>query len=836
MKQIKFFLMIAALAGLISGGLIFATDINDPTFYGTMSVGTWTNVQSFIGMVTNTGSTYTNGWTNTYRMSGTNLLGRISYTTNTSLGINGTTNEDAYYFEWRRSERIRHYILERSSDGGSTFTNYVAIAPNVTNWTDSGIEVWAAGNISNYSLVPNSTFSGLVTADQTNEIMGSDGTLYRITNYSTAADEILRFTPAATSAYFVLDITMTNLVGLSNRYDITVSDLDFVSNLLDSVIGDLEVVSNQADINTTNFVPRTGGTFQAPVTNTAAYGTSPVTDTNQFVTLDYLDSAIPLSSTFFMFGSSNAGATLGFEPSTNTFFMLNTVPTGNTYTNEIGITGDNQACIAFISTNVIRRTLTGHTEVHAWLSEDGPGGLDLFPAIYLWDVATSNLTALNTNTNAKTVGSAPANEILWHLALPAFATNTDQRLACIFWSDNVSLTPTLKMYSEGADNSHFSITLPSVPSAAVDLARWSSYDATQIVDFVMQVNTSFIGTASAFAEAATWTNEANAYVEDASTADNGGEFVQAEFKITGFDFNIPASATITGMEVYVRHRYTNTGAEVYGTNVWNLYDADNAVKVSYRLSNRMDHAYTFETNIIGSPTNCFGAVWTPADVNSTNFGIGFVPVDFTFSTSNQVDYMTARVYWTNTQWRAGHTTNGHFEFLYGADRRMSIDPVGGLNAAGNPITNASVVNTDEIEIETGAAGNAVLICTNSKGQATWVSNRYAVVKVASQSTNTANLVVTGVGFRPQSAVVFGILQGLDSTSQGVVDQDGTEFCFKNAYSVLGRGNNASELRDSGAKDCWINHLSWDADGATFVRNHDAFIITNNVEYIIMFYR
>ena len=192
---------------LISAAMISAAltsvraEIYGPTiFMGDVSVGAWTAISNVQFAVTN-GGAFTNGvYTNYYRLSGTNLTGRIPGSTNVVVVWTGAADSNnAVTLSWPRKAGIASHVIERSLDAGATWTNWASVSPTVTNYTDTGTNTWSAGVFTNLfspcraptvpwgdistasvhqivggilptSTVANATTAGIVTGSQSNTI------------------------------------------------------------------------------------------------------------------------------------------------------------------------------------------------------------------------------------------------------------------------------------------------------------------------------------------------------------------------------------------------------------------------------------------------------------------------------------------------------------------------------------------------------------------------------------------------------------------------------------------------------------------------------------------
>lgn len=134
-----------------------SSDLYGPVvFFGNVSTGTYSAVDG-IAVATTIGGIYTNGvYTNYYRLSATNAAGRIPTSTNIVVTFTGNTNStNAVLISWTRAPGIYNHVIERSHDQGSTWTNWLALSPSTTNWTDTGTNAWAATDFESiYAAIP----------------------------------------------------------------------------------------------------------------------------------------------------------------------------------------------------------------------------------------------------------------------------------------------------------------------------------------------------------------------------------------------------------------------------------------------------------------------------------------------------------------------------------------------------------------------------------------------------------------------------------------------------------------------------------------------------------
>ena|GEM_PF-6539122 len=141
------FLVVIVLAAIIGGCIEYArgaTVYGKTVFMDDVSVGSW-SAMTGITEKNASGGVYTNAiaYTNYYRLSATNLLGRLPVSaTMTNIFTGGTNGTNAVQLAWPRYSGISDYVVEQSDDA-STWTNWlVAGGANTTNWLDTGTNTW----------------------------------------------------------------------------------------------------------------------------------------------------------------------------------------------------------------------------------------------------------------------------------------------------------------------------------------------------------------------------------------------------------------------------------------------------------------------------------------------------------------------------------------------------------------------------------------------------------------------------------------------------------------------------------------------------------------------
>ncbi len=142
-----------------------------------------------------------------------------------------------------------------------------------------------------------------------------------------------------------------------------------------------------------------------------------------------------------------------------------------------------------------------------------------------------------------------------------------------------------------------------------------------------------------------WANPANIFADDGNNAtDAFWTTVKAgtdELNGATFGFNIPANAVIDGIKLEM---------EVPSANRW--FEGGSTMrlkKAGVLVGDNKSGTGSVSANIYsyGGPTDLWGTTWTPAQINASNFGFGFVgaltssPNDFLL----WIDFVRITVYW-----------------------------------------------------------------------------------------------------------------------------------------------------------------------------------------------
>lgn len=145
------------------------------------------------------------------------------------------------------------------------------------------------------------------------------------------------------------------------------------------------------------------------------------------------------------------------------------------------------------------------------------------------------------------------------------------------------------------------------------------------------------------------TNRTNVFVSDNLYASNTinlgstGNFSDY-LVVTGFGFSIPTNATITGFEVNIERSDINGKCK---DNILSLIKGGALIGTNKALNPAWPT--TDDVQLYGSSADLWGAAWTPADVNSSAFGLAFSwnrTGGGSGSAFAQIDLITIKVYYT----------------------------------------------------------------------------------------------------------------------------------------------------------------------------------------------
>ena len=153
-------------------------------------------------------------------------------------------------------------------------------------------------------------------------------------------------------------------------------------------------------------------------------------------------------------------------------------------------------------------------------------------------------------------------------------------------------------------------------------------------------------------------------------------------------------------------------------------------------------------------------------------------------------------------------------------------------------TNAAAVTTMKITGGTPAVGD-IFVVTNANGSGTLQAPATYVTRESTQTTNDADLVVSGCPFKPAGVTIIGMVQNYtEGLSQAYTDSTGVSrgAFYKQSAGTYARVAYAIRLRDAGDKDYDLVWKSWNSDGATFEQRPEVGAITNDVELLMYFHQ
>lgn len=128
---------------LVAGGCVaLATSFDGPVrFMGDVSVGSWSALTG-LSLSRGSGGSWTNApVTNWYRVSGTNVLGRLPVSSNLVGTLPGNAATSSITLRWPRLMSVQRWVIERTTPGAG-WTNWLTLSAGATNWTDHGTSVW----------------------------------------------------------------------------------------------------------------------------------------------------------------------------------------------------------------------------------------------------------------------------------------------------------------------------------------------------------------------------------------------------------------------------------------------------------------------------------------------------------------------------------------------------------------------------------------------------------------------------------------------------------------------------------------------------------------------
>jgi hypothetical protein len=158
-----------------------------------------------------------------------------------------------------------------------------------------------------------------------------------------------------------------------------------------------------------------------------------------------------------------------------------------------------------------------------------------------------------------------------------------------------------------------------------------------------------------------WTSPSNAYTADTSYANTGTLANAANspyLDLSNFGFNIPTSATISGIVVNIQRKAGVNSAANYvtDTDVWLMKAAGATVGTNHAQASTVKWPTADAVQPYGTTSDLWGTTWTPANFNTSSFGVRIrahgscastpTPSGCTSAVTGYVNAVTVTVYWT----------------------------------------------------------------------------------------------------------------------------------------------------------------------------------------------
>ena len=164
-----------------------------------------------------------------------------------------------------------------------------------------------------------------------------------------------------------------------------------------------------------------------------------------------------------------------------------------------------------------------------------------------------------------------------------------------------------------------------------------------------------------------WTNPGNVTASDSTYASAG--YVAYQMVARSFGFSIPTGSTIDGIEVHVTGYSTGGNAPRRRLSTFLTKDAS--------TQDGSDHTIDFTTSnatyTIGSSTDLHGTTWTPAQINSANFGLIMNPnVQEVYD--RFVDYVEITIHYTEVTSDLSINVNDPVTVTEDVEAELSVVP------------------------------------------------------------------------------------------------------------------------------------------------------------------
>jgi 6-phosphogluconolactonase (cycloisomerase 2 family) len=165
-----------------------------------------------------------------------------------------------------------------------------------------------------------------------------------------------------------------------------------------------------------------------------------------------------------------------------------------------------------------------------------------------------------------------------------------------------------------------------------------SAESYQDVEFDIEEDIESLTRSPSIVLSTDWLNSANVFSSN-NTYATYNSVSPGTIKLEGFGFNIPSNSTISGIELLVEKSAQSIGIEDSGITLLKNGSQAGQNKNSIDDWPTSDTVFTY-----GSPTDLWGAQWTPEDINSLGFGASVGAISYNGATA-RIDHVQLRVYY-----------------------------------------------------------------------------------------------------------------------------------------------------------------------------------------------
>ncbi len=251
---------------------------------------------------------------------------------------------------------------------------------------------------------------------------------------------------------------------------------------------------------------------------------------------------------------------------------------------------------------------------------------------------------------------------------------------------------------------------------------------------------------------------------------------------TGFGFAIPADATINGITVSIERADGNRSSSVYIRDNSIMIVKGGSVTGTNHANTTANWPTTDTSAVYGSTTDLWGATWSPADINASNFGVALSAIGYaSSSTSTETAYVdNIRITVTYTL-GAACTANAATVTLTPASQTITTnggsvtytatvtnnDSGAGCSSVTYSLTasdsnttsfNPSTLGSSSVTLAAGATSSAITLTVSAASGQTSGTNTTTVTASAAGHTNGSSTVSTTLSVAPSCTAATPTLQ------------------------------------------------------------------------------